>query len=54
MIYCFDLDGTLVTQTQDEDGKMHYSEALPIFQSIQKLRVLYEEGHNIIIQTARE
>ena len=53
MIYCFDLDGTLVTQTQDKEGKMHYSEALPIFQSIQKLRKLYDEGHNIIIQTAR-
>ena len=53
MIYCFDLDGTLVTQTQDENGKMHYSDALPIFQCIQKLRNLYEEGHHIIIQTAR-
>ena len=53
MIYCFDLDGTLVTQAQDKEGKMHYSEALPIFQSIQKLRKLYEEGHHIIIQTAR-
>ena len=53
MIYCFDLDGTLVTQTQDEKGKMHYPDALPIFQCIQKLRNLYEEGHHIIIQTAR-
>ena len=53
MIYCFDLDGTLVTQTQDEKGKMHYSNALPIFRCIQKLRKLYEDGHHIIIQTAR-
>ena len=53
MIYCFDLDGTLVTQTQDKEGKMHYSEALPISRSIQKLRKLHEKGHHIIIQTAR-
>ena len=52
-VYCFDLDGTLVTQTQDKEGKMHYSEALPISQSIQKLRKLHEKGHHIIIQTAR-
>ncbi len=52
-VYCFDLDGTLVTQTQDNEGKMHYDECQPITKSIDKLRKLYEKGHHIIIQTAR-
>ena len=33
-VYCFDLDGTLVTQTQDNEGKMHYDECQPITKSI--------------------
>ena len=53
MIYCFDLDGTLVTNTEDEDGNMHYTEAKPIPEAINRLKALYEKGHKIIIQTAR-
>ena len=53
MIYCFDLDGTLVTNTEDENGNMHYTEAQPIPEAINRLRKLYESGHKIIIQTAR-
>ena len=34
MIYCFDLDGTLVTNTEDENGNMHYTEAKPIPEAI--------------------
>ena len=53
MIYCFDLDGTLVTNTEDENGNMHYTEAKPIPEAINRLIKLYESGHKIIIQTAR-
>ena len=53
MIYCFDFDGTLVTDTKDKNGKMHYSSAMPIHKAVIKLRTLYSEGHKIIIQTAR-
>ena len=53
MIYCFDLDGTLVTNTEDETGKMHYDEVQPIPEAIDKLKKLYIDGNKIIIQTAR-
>ena len=53
LTYCFDLDGTLVTDTKDKNGKMHYSSATPIPQAINKLRKLHSEGHQILIQTAR-
>ena len=36
MIYCFDLDGTLVTNTEDENGNMHYTEAKPIPEAINR------------------
>ena len=48
MIYCFDLDGTICT---DEGGE--YEAAKPLLSRIQKIRELYEEGHTIIIDTAR-
>ena len=53
MIYCFDLDGTLVTNTEDENGKMHYNDVEPIPEAISRLKKLHESGHKIIIQTAR-
>jgi len=53
MIYCFDLDGTLVTNTEDENGNMHYDDVQPIPEAINRLKALYEKGHKIIIQTAR-
>lgn len=49
LIYCFDLDGTLCTQT--ESGK--YSDAIPYQNSINAVNRLYDEGHTIIIDTAR-
>lgn len=45
---CFDLDGTLCTNTMG-----NYSEAKPLKQAIKKVNELYEEGHHIIIFTAR-
>jgi len=48
MIYCFDLDGTLCTNT---DGK--YKEAAPFQDRIDIVNELYEKGNTIIIDTAR-
>ena len=42
MIYCFDLDGTLVTNTEDENGNMHYDDVQPIPEAINRLKALYE------------
>ena len=47
-IYCFDIDGTICTNT---DGD--YENAQPFPQVIAKISRLYEAGHKIIIHTAR-
>ena len=46
--YCFDLDGTLCTNT---DG--NYNEAEPFVDRIKRVNQLYDDGNRIIIQTAR-
>lgn len=46
--YVFDIDGTIVTNTF---GK--YENAKPIKRAIEKLNALYDEGHKIILMTAR-
>ncbi len=48
MIYCFDLDGTLCTNT---DGD--YKDASPFLDRIKKVNDLHDEGHKIIIESAR-
>tara|TARA_B100000575_G_C23137302_1_gene661010 strand:- start:593 stop:886 length:294 start_codon:yes stop_codon:yes gene_type:complete len=48
MIYVFDLDGTLC----DTKGTI-YEEATPIIDRIVRVNELYDEGHTIIIDTAR-
>jgi hypothetical protein len=48
MIYCFDLDGTLCSNTF---GK--YTDAIPFEKAISEVNRLYESGHTIIIDTAR-
>ena len=48
MIYCFDLDGTLCSQ-QDLD----YENALPFIKRVKHVNDLYDDGHTIIIDTAR-
>lgn len=50
MIYCFDLDGTLCHNVPD--GKSVY-ETSPIKERINKVNTLYEQGHTILIDTAR-
>ena len=46
--YCFDLDGTLCTNTEGE-----YESAIPFPERISKVNALYEGGSNILIYTAR-
>jgi ribonucleotide monophosphatase NagD (HAD superfamily) len=46
--YCFDIDGTLCTNTW---GK--YEDAEPIPSMIAQVNTLYEAGHRIILFTAR-
>lgn len=48
MIYCFDLDGTLCTNTNG-----NYENALPYTQRIKFVNNLYDEGNTILIDTAR-
>lgn len=48
MIYCFDIDGTLCTNT---DGD--YTRAEPFPEVIAAVNRLYAEGHHILLYTAR-
>jgi D-sedoheptulose 7-phosphate isomerase len=47
-VYCFDLDGTLCTNTFG-----NYQSAIPLQESIRKVNYLYSQGHTIKIYTAR-
>lgn len=49
MIYCFDLDNTLCTW--EKDGR--YEDARPFMDRISVVNRLYEQGHQILIDTAR-
>jgi histidinol phosphatase-like enzyme len=48
MTYVFDIDGTICTKT---DGD--YEKAKPIENRIKKVNFLYDQGHKIILLTAR-
>ena len=48
MIYCFDIDGTLCTNSDGE-----YREAEPYPDVIGRVNALYDVGHLIILYTAR-
>ena len=48
MIYCFDLDGTLCTNTNGD-----YKNAEPFLNRIKKVNELHESGNKIIIDTSR-
>lgn len=50
MTYCFDLDGTLCEMAKD--GQSVY-EVKPHIKRILKVNRLYEQGHTILIDTAR-
>jgi len=46
--YCFDLDGTLCSNTEGE-----YAQAVPLPERILKVNELYDLGNKILIYTAR-
>jgi len=48
MTYCFDIDGTLCTNTDGE-----YAKAQPYPSVIEQVNRLYDGGHRIILHTAR-
>ncbi|MBI1870527.1 MAG: hypothetical protein HYS07_04955 [Chlamydiae bacterium] len=48
MIYCFDIDGTLCTNTDGE-----YEKAEPIYSVITRVNQIYQEGHTVLLYTAR-
>ena len=48
MIYCFDIDGTLCTNTEGT-----YEDARPIPEVIARVNALHAAGHRILLQTAR-
>lgn len=50
MRYCFDLDGTICENKKEGQT---YADVLPLEGSIETLNRLREEGHYIIIMTAR-
>jgi len=47
-VYCFDIDGTICTNT---DGD--YEQAVPFKEVIEKVNRLYDKGHKIIFYTGR-
>jgi len=51
--YVVDLDHTLCDTKQGEDGKWNYYEAVPYYDRIEYVNNLWEQGHAIIIETAR-
>lgn len=52
-IYVIDLDGTLCDTKRAEEGYWRYLEATPFPERIEKVNQLYDDGHTIIIETAR-
>ena len=52
MNYCFDLDGT-ICNTPIINDKPAYHEANPIPFMVEQVNRLFDEGHKIIIMTAR-
>jgi hypothetical protein len=48
MIYCFDLDGTICDTIGGD-----YESATPFNDRVNIVNSLYDEGHHIIIETAR-
>jgi glycerol-3-phosphate cytidylyltransferase len=53
MKYCFDIDGTLCDTPNNQKGKPDYLNAKPFPFMVKEVNRLYDEGHYIIMQTAR-
>lgn len=52
-IYLFDLDNTLCVTEKKEDGNWDYLNSKPIEDRINYVNKLFDEGHRIIVETAR-
>jgi hydroxymethylpyrimidine pyrophosphatase-like HAD family hydrolase len=53
MIYVFDLDNTICDTQKKVDGNWDYMNAKPFENRVKKINELYNQGHRIIIETAR-
>ena len=53
MIYVIDLDNTLCDTKKNSEGRWEYFSATPFKERIEKVNELWEDGHTIIIETAR-
>ena len=54
MNYCFDIDGTLCETPSDPDGhNVRYWDAQPIPFMVEQVNRLFDDGHKIIMMTAR-
>jgi cytidyltransferase-like protein len=53
MRYCFDIDGTLCHTPDKVDGKPDYHNAIPLPWMVRAVNNLYDQGHHIIMMTAR-
>jgi CMP-N,N'-diacetyllegionaminic acid synthase len=53
VIYCFDLDGTICSIVENNEGFPDYTMANPLVDRIKKINELYDNGHTIIVETAR-
>ena len=55
MIHTFiiDVDDTVLTTPLNEDGKYDYEKSTPIAASVERIRSLKQEDHQIILFTAR-
>ena len=53
MRYCFDIDGTLCHTPNKVNGKPDYHNAIPLPWMVRAVNNLYDQGHHIIMMTAR-
>jgi hypothetical protein len=53
MRYVFDLDNTLCDTLKKPDGNWDYLGARPFVERVNKVNELYDQGHYIIVETAR-
>ena len=53
MRYCFDIDGTLCHTPNKVNGKPDYHNAIPLPWMVRAVNNLYDQGHYIIMMTAR-
>lgn len=53
MKYIVDIDDTICVSPLDTTGKKDYANAVPLYDRIDKINSLYDEGHEIHYWTAR-